>query len=256
MIMPAFVLFGVLLWSAAAFGAHPLITDDTGTQGKGKFQLEINSEYSFDKEKEDGMTFREKAYELSGTLSFGITDTIDIVAGIPYQWVRIKEESHLAADEDGIADISFEAKWRFFEKNGLGLALKPGLTLPSGDDKKGLGTGKITYSLFFIVSKEIEPWAFHLNLGYARNENKANERKDIWHASLAGTCEVVKDLQLVANIGAEKNPDKGSGTDPAFILGGLIYSITENLDIDFGIKAGLNKPESDYTILAGLAIRF
>jgi len=32
-----------LLTAGVAFGAHPLITDDTGTQGKGKFQLEVNS---------------------------------------------------------------------------------------------------------------------------------------------------------------------------------------------------------------------
>jgi len=254
--MRRIILFVFLLWSGTAFGAHPLITDDTGTQGKGKSQVEINGEYSFDKEKEGDITVREEAAELSATISYGITDTIDIVAGIPYQWIRVKEDSNLSDDEDGIADISLEAKWRFFEKDGLSLGLKPGMTLPSGDDKKGLGTGKVTYGLLFIASKEIEPWAFHLDLGYTRNENKADERKDIWHASFAGMREVVKDLQLVANMGIEKNPDSDSSTDPAFVLGGLIYSIAENLDIDFGIKAGLNKPEADYAILAGTAFRF
>lgn len=32
----------VIASAGAAFAAHPLITDDTGTQGKGKFQLEVN----------------------------------------------------------------------------------------------------------------------------------------------------------------------------------------------------------------------
>jgi len=119
MIMRTLILFISLLWSGTAFGAHPLITDDTGTQGNGKFQVEINGEYSFDKEKEEDITVRKKASELSVTLSYGITDTIDIVAGIPYHWIRVKEDSNLAADEDGIADISLEAKWLFFEKDGL-----------------------------------------------------------------------------------------------------------------------------------------
>ncbi|MEW6419982.1 MAG: hypothetical protein AB1480_18015 [Nitrospirota bacterium] len=30
-----------------------------------------------------------------------------------------------------------------------------------------------------------------------------------------------------------------SDTHPAFVLGGIIYSISENLDMDFGIKGGL-----------------
>lgn len=189
-------------------------------------------------------------------LSYGISDNADIVLGIPYQWKRAWKDSTLDSDVDGISDISLESKWRFYEKDGLSLALKPGITLPTGDEDKGLGTGRATYSMFFISTKEIEPWAFHLNFGYTRNENKVDERKDIWHASLASEVKVLKDLKVVANIGMERNPDKASNTHPAFILGGLIYSVTENFDIDIGIKGGLNKLETDATFLAGIALRF
>ncbi|HBH61146.1 MAG TPA: transporter, partial [Nitrospiraceae bacterium] len=53
-----------------------------------------------------------------------------------------------------------------------------------------------------------------------------------------------------------RNPDKELTSHPAFVLGGLIYSITENFDIDTGVKAGLNKPETDLTFLAGMAVRY
>jgi long-subunit fatty acid transport protein len=95
-----------------------------------------------------------------------------------------------------------------------------------------------------------------LNLGYKRNENTIDERKDIWHASLAGEFKITKTLKLIANIGAERNTDKSSDTNPAFILGGFIYSIRENMDIDFGVKGGLNKAEADITYLAGITLRF
>jgi hypothetical protein len=39
-----------LLFHTVAWGAHPLITDDAGTQGKGKFQIEVNGQYDSDKE--------------------------------------------------------------------------------------------------------------------------------------------------------------------------------------------------------------
>jgi len=117
-------------------------------------------------------------------------------------------------------------------------------------------TGRIIYSLYFITTTVIAPWAFHLNLGYIRNENRLDEREDIWHASLAGEVEAVKNLKVVGNIGIERNTDKTSNKHPAFILGGIIYSITENFDIDFGIKRGLNKPETDYSILVGIAFKF
>ncbi|MCX8119210.1 MAG: transporter, partial [Desulfobacterota bacterium] len=74
--------------------------------------------------------------------------------------------------------------------------------------------------------------------------------------SFASEWEVVKDLKLVGNIGMERNVYKQSNRHPAFLLGGLIYSLSEKIDIDFGVKGGLNKPETDLTILGGIVFRF
>jgi len=67
---------------------------------------------------------------------------------------------------------------------------------------------------------------------------------------------VVKDLKIVGNIGMERNPEKNSHRNPAFLLGGIIYSVTENFNIDFGVKYGLTKPETDHTLLLGITFRF
>jgi hypothetical protein len=32
-------------------------------------------------------------------------------------------------------------KWRFYEKDGLSFAIKPGIILPTGEEDKGLGDG-------------------------------------------------------------------------------------------------------------------
>lgn len=261
MLKKTMTILVVTFWSGWAFAAHPLITDDAGTQGKGKFQLEVNSELTYDKEREEGVTTKETGGEVASLISYGITENIDIVLGLPYQWIKTKEDGETISDVDGISDVSLEVKWRFYEKDGFSFALKPGMTLPTGDEKKGLGNGRPSYALTFITTKEIEPWAIHLNLSYAHHEYKLREdkdsnRKDIWHASLAGEVEFIKNLKAVANIGMERNSDKESNKHPAFILGGIIYSISENLDIDFGIKRALNKPETDYAILAGIALRF
>ncbi len=251
----------VLFMGGIAFGAHPLISDDTGTQGKGKFQIEVNSELAYDREREDGLTVIERGGELATILSYGITGNIDFVLGIPYQWFRVKEDGSVMAKGYGISDISLEMKWRFYEKDNLSLALKPGITLPTGDEDKGLGNGRASYGLVFITTKELEPWAFHFNLGYTHNEYKLHEddeasRKGIWHVSLASEVEAAKDVMIVGNIGVERNPDRNSNTHPAFILGGVIYSLNENLDMNAGIKGGLNKPETDIVFLAGIALKF
>ena len=82
----------------------------------------------------------------------------------------------------------------------------------------------------FLTTKEIETLAFHLNLGYMSGENKLDERKNVWHISLASEFKLIKDLRLVTNIGMERNPDRTSHKHPAFILGGFIYTISEILN--------------------------
>ena len=251
MIKEIIILAVVFLWSGLVFAAHPLITDDTGTQGKGKFQLEFNGSYGHENEGE----VTEDTIQMAPVLSYGVGDTVDLILSLPYQSRGIKNAEG-STWQAGISDVSIDCKWRFYERDGLSFAIKPGITLPTGDVEKRLGAGRITYGLFFVITREMRPWAFHLNLGYKRNENTINERKDLWHASLAGEVEVLKNLKAVANIGIERNPEEESTTHPAFILGGFIYSFMEQLDADLGLKAGLNKAEKDIALLAGLTYRF
>lgn len=254
-------LFSMLFLSLNAFAAHPLITDDTGTQGKGKSQIEVNSEFNYDKEKSEEVVTKETGGEVATIFSYGAIENVDIILGLPYQWKKVKEDGEVTSDNKGISDASLEIKWRFFEKDGLSLALKPSLTFPTGDENKGLSDGRMSYGLLFIATKETEPWGFHFNLGYTRKgykleADKEANRKDIWHVSFASTYEIIKDLKLVADIGVERNPAKASTTHPAYLIGGLIYSIKENFDVNFGVKTGLNKPETDRAVLAGIAFRF
>ncbi len=241
----------ILVWASAALAAHPLITDDTGTQGKGRFQLELNGEYGRDSN--DGVV--QHTTPTASTLTCGVNDSLDVSIGAPYEWVET-EDSDSRKSLNGVGDLAIAAKWRFYEKGGLSFALKPGITFPTGDRHKQLGTGSTTYSIFVVTTREIKPWAVHLNLGYIANENRLDQRVSLWHASVASEVEVVRKLRLVANTGMQRNTDKSSHTDPAFLIGGLIYSISESVDIDAGYKYGLTRPEVDHSVLAGITIRF
>jgi hypothetical protein len=251
----------VMLAVGSAFGAHPLITDDTGTQGKGKFQVELTGEYGHDSESELDVSSKESSGSLEMVFSAGLVDSVDLVLAVPYEWSRVKENDTVSADTDGLGDVSLELKWRFFEKSGFSLAFKPAVSFPSGNTDKGLGAGKVGYRATLIATQELDPFAVHVNLAYSHTpfkleEDKDANRRDIWHASVAGTAEVMKGLQLAANVGLETNPDKTSDTPPAFFIGGAIYSLTDYLDLDLGVKVGLTKPETDVALLAGVALRF
>jgi hypothetical protein len=169
----------LLLIVCPSWAAHPLITDDTGTQGKGKFQLELNGQYDWDKGDSEDRSVKNTGGQAAATLSYGLAENVDLVSSLPYLWGKSEVKEITLYDEKGIGDAVIEAKWRLFEKDGFGLALKPGINIPTGNDEKGLGAGLLGGHLFLIASQELGSWKFHGNLGYIRNENKADARKDI-----------------------------------------------------------------------------
>jgi hypothetical protein len=246
----------LFFWAVPAFGGHPLITDDTGTQGKGKTEIELSGQYDHD----DKKGVKSENWEARAALSYGLFASLDLVLEAPYNWTNT-EDTEGTIRYNGPADLSVSVKWCFFERESLSFALKPSLTLPTGDEDKGLGNGRPTYGITAIATYAKDPWAFHINVGVTHNEYKlqADEdanRKDIWSASFATELQVAKRLKLVANAGVERNPDVESDTHPAFALAGVVCSLTESIDIDAGVKWGINGPEPDYSFLAGLTFRF
>lgn len=248
----AVILFIVVaLFPVFAQAAHPLITEDTGTQGRGKFQIELTAESGRD----DADGTRKETVAMAAVLSYGLRGDTDVILALPRERVYT-EAAGANTTESGRADAGLDFKWRFLEKANLSLALKPGVTFPAGDETKGLGTGKSAYSLYLVTTVAPDPWTFNLHLGYIRNRNVLDEREKIWHASFGGWRAVNKNLKLAFDAGRATNTDKTIGTAPAFMILGLIYSPRENFDLDFGVKKGLTGPETDYTLLGGVTLRF
>ena len=251
----ALILLSMLLYSAQAFAAAPLTTDDTGTQGKGKFQLELD--YT------GGVTRQYPGKQIVATLTYGVVDNVDVILSLPYNWHTIVWEGNPFDEYNGVNDTSFQVKWRFFESKptGLSLALRPGITFPSGNEANGFGTGKLTEGMMFIATKEWPQGLVHCNIGYNHNafnmvQDNETLQHNLWHASIAAEVNMMKNLRSVADIGIDTNTVTAYTANPVYILGGLSYSITENLDLDIGVQGRLNNGAPPATVLAGCTTRF
>ncbi len=248
---------GFFLMTTAAFAGHPLVTDDTATQGKSHGQVECGLALFYDKDSADEWTTVKKdGGYLNLAVTVGLFDTVDAVVQLPYAWYSVKENDNFIGREDGILDFTFDVKWRLFEKDGWSLAVKPGISFPTGDDDRGLGVGHMSYRFFLIGTREWAPYAFHVNAGYARSENAFEANKDLWHASAAFEVKIMESLKLMANAGIARNPDPISENHPAFLLVGAAYAVSERITLDAGVKYGLSDTEINWTGLAGLTIRF
>jgi len=238
-----------LLWPVVVPAAHPLITEDTGTQGEGHFQFELTTEHATVKDAGS----RQAVALNSAVLAYGATPHLDLLVSV--QHLRLGATG-TGRSEHGLADAGLDLKWRFYENGAMSMALKPGVTFPTGDAQRGLGVGKSTWSAYLVTSIDVQPWSFHLHIGHLHHNNTFNERVDLWHASAAVTRAFSESLKLVLDGGIDTNTRREDGSDPVFATLGLIWSPVRNFDIDAGYRIVQTDTIDARSWLAGLTWRF
>lgn len=236
----------------AAFAAHPLITEDTGTQGTGKFQLEANTEHGY----QDGDGSQTHAFVTAATLSYGFREDADLMFTAQHSETDVLTDGVLDSTGKGFNDVALDVKWRFYEKDGVSYGIKPGITFPTGDKNKGLGAGKATYGAMLFSSIEQEAWLYNWHVGYKHNRNDIGERENLWHVSASVCRQIGKELMLAADIGTDTNRDKSSSDRPRYLVLGAIYSPNDDMDLDVGIRKDITGPAVNYVALAGLTVRW
>jgi len=210
----------------AAYAAHPLVTDDTGTQDTGNSQLELNADRI---RQRTAMSTTSNA-----TYTYGVAPTLDIFFNTPMT----------LSSPSGVGDVSLGVKWRFVEQEAASLAFKPELFFPSGDENKGLGTGNPSLAMTLIGNWETAPWTLQGNVAvtfnnYRLQATREATRNRLWRVSAAARYALTEQWQLLADVGASRDSDITSNGYPAFFLTGVIYSPIKTLDLDAGLRFGL-----------------
>lgn len=265
------LFFAGLLAAAPVPGlaGPPFITDDTGTQGRGNWQLELIGDYiHHDKSAISGGTLvdQERRVTVFGpVLTYGIVDTVDVAFGVAHVRDRITENGVPAQDVEGTSDSAVEVKWRFYESKGLSFAVKAGLLLPTGDENRGLGTGEVSGALNAILTYETGSWTWLANLAhehvrFKRPEDAQASHRHVWRLSGGLGYRLYKTLNLVAETGIRTNPAKDDpflpGNNGHFVMLGAVYSPTDNVDIALGFRKSANEGESDRAFPFGVTFRW
>ena len=246
--LPCAVLLAV---AAAAQGAHPLLTDDSGTQGARRIQVELSAENS----ERPGPGEESWAQDGAATLSLGVVDAVDLSMGLPVTRIWGKGPAG-TREASGLGDVSLALKWRFFEQGPLALALKPGLSLPSGDEGRGLGREQEGYDLLLIASLGGEGPRLHANAGWAPQARPAaGMRRELWRASLSAVAPLPSGWTLGLEAGLGQESDPAAVHTPAFATLGLAYAHTPRLDMDGGFRYSAAGEAFERRWMLGLSFR-
>lgn len=262
----ALVLFTAL---QAARGAPPFVTDDTGTQGRGRWQLELIGEHTHHhpSAEQGGATVRQlrQATALGPVITYGIADRVDLAFGANHLRQKTTEDGTVLQSASGAGDSTLELKWRFLEREGFSVALKPGITLPSGDENRGLGTGRVSGAVNLIAAGESAPWSWMVNVALTRVRYKlasdaAANHEHLRRLSAGVAFELSGAWRLTGEIGRRTNAARDDpflpGRNGHFVMLGAIWSPADNLDFALGLRRSASRGEPDSAMVAGATFRW
>jgi len=256
---PRAVLFCLAAHALPGLALQPLITDDTGTQGAAANQLE----FSFSEDREKTVGERVRVQTLPFVYARGLSESVDVYAGMGFSRIRA---SVAGMASSGYGNPIIGAKWRFYENeaSGSSLAVKPEVIFPvsAAREDSGLGTGKTSGNLTFILTQEVPFGAVHLNLGGGRDryrDSQSNPDTTTWRASLAPVWEVSEQWKLALDVGTESARATERAVRANYAELGAIYSPGKDLDLALGCvrRADNASPHvTTNTVTAGLTWRF
>jgi len=133
------------------------------------------------------------------------------------------------------------------EKPGVSFAVEMGPLLPSTGGEKE----KVGFEGVGIISGELSPFMFHLNLGGGvdRKENKPFVTWG-WITELP----VAPKFRIVGEIDGENT--KGKSTDASALLGFIWNPPVSKLSIDAGIRRGITREATNWLFTTGLTFGF
>ncbi|MCL2872094.1 MAG: transporter [Betaproteobacteria bacterium] len=226
--LAAFLSLGSLAFGANAL--QPLISDDTGTQGAGGYQIEFAVSQS--QERFDGETTR----LLSAPLVFtrGMTDTLDVYVGAAYARIHPNKDGN----NSGISNPLVGAKWRFYEnvESKTSLALKPEIIFPmsAGREEAGLGVGKTSGSVMMLLTQEFGFGAVLVNAAVGRDRFRHADDETYGRFSVAPIWNLTEKWQLALDMGVESRRSDGVTTYLRYAELALLYSLNKDIDLALG----------------------
>ncbi len=222
------------------YAARPLNTDDAGVVAQKEVEVEVGYEYSDASDYENN---------LSLVLTTGLLESLDIGIEIPYQNV----DRLFLENQKGVGDVTITSKYNFLSDQDLfDAAVSFSYKMDNGNENKSLGTGNKEYSISAIISKAVQDYVFHFNLGSSFIESA----DDLINYNVAVDCSLTDHINLVAELFGSHDFSGGFDENSLSTLMGITYELGKHAVYDLGITFGLSDAEPDFKVATGFTFVF
>ncbi|MBF0540105.1 MAG: hypothetical protein HQK91_01475 [Nitrospirae bacterium] len=192
-----FSLILIIFSVSFCFAYNPLITEDAKTVLQGNYLLDVFGGYSITNNR----------FDLAPSIEYGISDRVDFIGEFP-------------SDLSQVFGMGIALKILLYKDDFLAFSIRP----YAGKSSLFLGHGSDDYKVNLSGSVNLGALILYENFAY-----------DFTHDSIfissAAEYIVSNGFAVTLNIGTKKL----IGGD-LFAIGGLMYAVTDKMDINFGVK--------------------
>ena len=229
-------LIGVFIWilisGQVAWAGPPFATDDPEPVEYRHWEIYIASQLNHDKEGWAGT-----APHLE--VNYGVVPNVQLHLIAPLSFAAPAHE----ATHFGYGDTELGVKYRFFEETEdlPQIGLFPLIETPTGNRKRGLGSGHVQAFIPLWLQKTFEPWATYGGAGYWINPGKGN--LDWWFIGWLLQRDISPELTLGGEIFHETPSEKSGHADSRFNVGG-IYNFSSEYHLLFSAGHTIQGPNA------------
>src|ERR1043166_4590448 len=231
-------------------------TESPYTVDAGHIQVEMTLvSYTSERESFGGVTARFEAWAIAPmNLRIGLLNRLDAQLLLEPYNVLYEREDGTRTTRRGFGDTTMRLKYNFWGNDGgrTAFAATPYVKFPTSQDD--IGNRGIEGGLILPLAVEL-PRAFYLGLT-TRFDAVRDEDESGYHAEFVNSAAFGHDLfgslfgyvEFFSAVSTERDAEWVGTFDT-----GLIYELTENVQLNTGVNIGVTRSADDWSVFAGMA---
>jgi outer membrane putative beta-barrel porin/alpha-amylase len=239
------LFLAIFLTPLSVFAGPPILTDDTGTPGPGKW--ETNMGFTVEK-RQDTTLYNVPALDLN----YGVGERIQLNYSVSWVVLHASGEGSIS----GLGNSEVAVKWRFLDedKNGMAMSVYPRFIFnnPVSSADRGLVDKGTVFRLPFQMEKKIGMLIINPEIGHDFRQ----EGGDIWQYALALKYDEIKGLEVLVEVfGTADNSFKKQEN---VVNIGVRKDVSEDVSLHASVGRSLHQAPDQPSLLSyvGLQLRF